>query len=209
MPGGVRATSTRRRSRACARKIADVGELGRAAQEHLRRARGAAGPLHRRGRVRPERRRAPGPDRASPGRASAVAWDLRVQFPPAALRPVRRAHGDARQRRRGGARHRALRRDRRVAAADRAHPRGAAGGRYRRRRCRDAPDNAFGIGWVEGWRGEVLIALETRRRQSHPAAASARSVVAELAAARARGARQHRSGLSAHQQVVQPVVQRA
>ena len=35
-----------------------------------------------------------------------------------------------------------------------------------------APDNAFGIGWVEGWRGEVLIALETgadnRIRRLHP-----------------------------------------
>ena len=36
----------------------------------------------------------------------------------------------------------------------------------------DAPENAFGIGWVEGWRGEVLIALETgadnRIRRCHP-----------------------------------------
>jgi Ni,Fe-hydrogenase III large subunit len=36
----------------------------------------------------------------------------------------------------------------------------------------DAPENAFGIGWVEGWRGEVLIALETgadnRLRRCHP-----------------------------------------
>ncbi|MEK7876988.1 MAG: NADH-quinone oxidoreductase subunit C, partial [Pseudomonadota bacterium] len=35
-----------------------------------------------------------------------------------------------------------------------------------------APENAFGIGWVEGWRGEVLIALETgadnRIRRLHP-----------------------------------------
>ena len=36
----------------------------------------------------------------------------------------------------------------------------------------DAPENAFAIGWVEGWRGEVLIALETgagnRIRRLHP-----------------------------------------
>jgi Ni,Fe-hydrogenase III large subunit len=36
----------------------------------------------------------------------------------------------------------------------------------------DAPDGAFGAGWVEGWRGEVLIALETgagnRIRRLHP-----------------------------------------
>jgi Ni,Fe-hydrogenase III large subunit/Ni,Fe-hydrogenase III component G len=35
-----------------------------------------------------------------------------------------------------------------------------------------APENAFGIGWVEGWRGEVLIALQTgadnRIRRCHP-----------------------------------------
>ena len=35
-----------------------------------------------------------------------------------------------------------------------------------------APENALGIGWVEGWRGEVLIALETgagnRIRRLHP-----------------------------------------
>jgi Ni,Fe-hydrogenase III large subunit len=34
------------------------------------------------------------------------------------------------------------------------------------------PENALGIGWVEGWRGEVLIALETgpanRIRRLHP-----------------------------------------
>jgi Ni,Fe-hydrogenase III large subunit len=36
----------------------------------------------------------------------------------------------------------------------------------------DTPENSFGIGWVEGWRGEVLIALETgadnRIRRCHP-----------------------------------------
>ena len=36
----------------------------------------------------------------------------------------------------------------------------------------DAPDNAFGVGCVEGWRGEVLVALETgtanRIRRCHP-----------------------------------------
>ena len=25
----------------------------------------------------------------------------------------------------------------------------------------DAPENALGIGWVEGWRGEILVALHT------------------------------------------------
>jgi Ni,Fe-hydrogenase III large subunit len=39
-------------------------------------------------------------------------------------------------------------------------------------RIPDAPEDAFGIGWVDGWRGEVLIALETgpnnRIRRLHP-----------------------------------------
>ena len=70
------------------------------------------------------------------------------------------------------------------------------------------PEGAFGAGWVEGWRGEVFVALEAGPGGTHPPLPSARSVVAELAAARARGARQHRSRFPAHQQVVQPVVQR-
>ena len=44
---------------------------------------------------------------------------------------------------------------------------------------------------------------------THPPLPSARSVVAELAGARARDHRQHRSGLSADQQVLQPLLQRA
>lgn len=30
----------------------------------------------------------------------------------------------------------------------------------------DAPDNALGIGWVEGWRGEILVALHTGKDNS-------------------------------------------
>ena len=47
-----------------------------------------------------------------------------------------------------------------------------------------------------------------RPRRNDPPLPSARSVVGELAGARARGHRQHRSRLSADQQIVQPVVQR-
>ena len=32
---------------------------------------------------------------------------------------------------------------------------------------------AFGVGWVEGWRGEVLVALEAGARRPHRAAAIA------------------------------------
>ena len=45
-------------------------------------------------------------------------------------------------------------------------------------------------------------------RRSGAALSSARPIVAELACARTRGHRQHRSGLPADQQVVQPVIQR-
>jgi Ni,Fe-hydrogenase III large subunit len=37
------------------------------------------------------------------------------------------------------------------------------------------------VGWVEGWRGDVFVALETARR-THCAAASARSVIITAAA---------------------------
>ena len=68
------------------------------------------------------------------------------------------------------------------------------------------PARRVGVGWVEGWRGEVFVALELdgagghriRRCHCHD------PVVAELAGARARGHRQHRSRLPADQQVVQP-----
>ena len=94
----------------------------------------------------------------------------------------------------------------RVAAADRALILAALpDGRRSRRRCRRRRADAFGIGWVEGWRGEVLVALESGPDGTHPALPSARSVVAELAGARARGDRQHRPRLPADQQVVQPV----
>ena len=111
------------------------------------------------GRVAPELAEALGLTGLA-GRASAVAWDLRVQFPPVPYEQLRRAHGDASQRRRRRARDRALRRDRGIAAADRA----SSSRICRRATCvrpvPDVPDYAVGIGWVEGWRGEVLIALE-------------------------------------------------
>ena len=60
-------------------------------------------------------------------------------------------------------------------------------------------EGSWGIGLIEGWRGPVLLALEAgeagKIRRCHPA----RSVVAELAGARARNHRQHRAGLSPHQ----------
>jgi Ni,Fe-hydrogenase III large subunit len=105
------------------------------------------------------------------GRASSVAWDLRVQFPPAPYDrfDVRMAtHGN------GDVAARVTVRFDEIAESLRLTelilsglPMGGIS-----MALPDAPENAFGIGWVEGWRGEVLIALETgagnRIRRLHP-----------------------------------------
>jgi Ni,Fe-hydrogenase III large subunit/Ni,Fe-hydrogenase III component G len=105
------------------------------------------------------------------GRASAVAWDLRVQFPPVPYDrfEVRMAtHGNGDVAARATVRFEEIVESLRLIglilsglpAGEIAAP------------VPDAPENAFGIGWVEGWRGEVLIALETgaenRIRRLHP-----------------------------------------
>jgi Ni,Fe-hydrogenase III large subunit/Ni,Fe-hydrogenase III component G len=105
------------------------------------------------------------------GRASGMAWDLRAQFPPV---PYDRFEVRMATHRNGDVAARATVRFEEIAeslrliglilaglpAGDSAAP------------VPDAPENAFGIGWVEGWRGEVLIALETgagnRIRRLHP-----------------------------------------
>ena len=106
------------------------------------------------------------------GRASAVAWDLRVQFPPVpydifdvAMATHRNGDVAARVTVRFDEIAESLRLIEMILsslpAGDIATPLEYA-----------APENAFGIGWVEGWRGEVLIALETgwgnRIRRLHP-----------------------------------------
>jgi len=58
---------------------------------------------------------------------------------------------------------------------------------------------AFGIGLIEGWRGPVLVALETGAAGHDRPLSSARSLVAELAGPRARHHRQHRARLPADQ----------
>ena len=62
---------------------------------------------------------------------------------------------------------------------------------------------------IEGWRGPVLRRARGGTGRHDPALPSARSVLAELAGARARDHRQHRPRLPAHQQVLQPGLQRA
>lgn len=122
------------------------------------------------GRVKPElaeRMGLTGPA----GRASAVAWDLRVQFPTAPYDglDVRMAtHGNGDVAARVNVRfHEIAESLRLIGLILSALPTGSI--------CvdvPDAPENALGIGWVEGWRGEVLIALEigpgNRIRRLHP-----------------------------------------
>jgi Ni,Fe-hydrogenase III large subunit len=94
------------------------------------------------------------------GRASAVAWDLRVQFPPApydTLDVQMSTHGN------GDVAARVIVRFDEIFESLRLMELILAGipeGEIVTR-LPPAPDNAIGIGWVEGWRGEVLIALET------------------------------------------------
>jgi Ni,Fe-hydrogenase III large subunit len=66
-----------------------------------------------------------------------------------------------------------------------------------------------GLGVVEGWRGEVIVGLELDGDGPHRPRPPARSFLADLAGAGACRAGGHRSRLSAHQQVVQPELQRS
>jgi Ni,Fe-hydrogenase III large subunit/Ni,Fe-hydrogenase III component G len=105
------------------------------------------------------------------GRASAAAWDLRVQFPPV---PYDRLDVQMVTHRNGDVAARVTVRFEEIAESLRlidsilsGLPSGDIDVPVP-----EAPANAFGIGWVEGWRGEVLIALETgagnRIRRLHP-----------------------------------------
>ena len=105
------------------------------------------------------------------GRASAVAWDLRVQFPPVPYDrfEVRMAtHGNGDVAARATVRFEEIVESLRLIGLLLSSL--PAGGIAVPAPC--PPENAFGIGWVEGWRGEVLIALETgannRIRRLHP-----------------------------------------
>ena len=151
--------------------------------------------------ARPHRPRRP---RQRPGVRPAL------RLPGGALRRARRAQGDAdataTSPRASRVRFDELAESLRLVARDR---RRAA----RRRHCasplpRAAARIGSASGYVEGWRGPVLVALESGPdgtiRRCHPHDPSWH----ELAGARARGDRQHRSRLSADQQVVQPFVQR-
>ena len=105
------------------------------------------------------------------GRASALAWDLRAQFPPAPydeldVRMATHRNGDVAAR--VTVRFDEIAESLRLLQVILAKlPEGALAADVP-----EAPENALGIGWVEGWRGEILIALETgpanRIRRLHP-----------------------------------------
>lgn len=94
------------------------------------------------------------------GRASAVAWDLRVQFPPVPYDgfEVRMAtHGNGDVAARVNVRFEEIAESLRlIGLVLSSLPVGGIAVPVPA-----APAHGFGIGWVEGWRGEVLIALET------------------------------------------------
>ena len=105
------------------------------------------------------------------GRASGMAWDLRAQFPPAPydgfdVRMATHRNGDVAAR--ATVRFEEIAESLRLIGLILAGlPAGGIAAPVP-----GAPDGAFGIGWVEGWRGEVLVALETgpnnRIRRLHP-----------------------------------------
>jgi Ni,Fe-hydrogenase III large subunit/Ni,Fe-hydrogenase III component G len=100
-----------------------------------------------------------------PGRASGQAWDARAQFPCAPydqleVRMATHRNGDvaARVIVRFEELMESMRLIRLILAK---FPAGEL-----RATVADAPENALGIGWVEGWRGEILVALHTGKNNS-------------------------------------------
>ena len=106
-----------------------------------------------------------------PGRASAQAWDLRAQFP---VSPYDRLDVQMATHRNGDVAARVTVRFDEVNEAIRlcrraleSMPEGPIASTLP-----DVPGDTLGAGWVEGWRGEVFVALETgtggRIRRLHP-----------------------------------------
>ena len=130
---------------------------GAFAQGHLRRSRHAAGSLrqHRHRETRPGGAARPHGSRRTRQRAG---LGRPRPVPAGALRPARRQHGNAAPRRRAGTRRSALRRSHRIAAPDPRAAHAPAGGRIHTP-LNPAQDVCEGLGWVEGWRGEVVVAV--------------------------------------------------
>ena len=127
--------------------------------QDLRRPRGPAGSLHVR-RLRHPRAGRPSGALRTGGRASGQSWDARAQFPPAPygeldVKMATQRNGDvaARVQVRFDEVVESLRLCRLI--LDRM-PKGTISAALP-----EAREGAIGVGWVEGWRGEVFIALET------------------------------------------------
>ena len=95
-----------------------------------------------------------------------------LRLPGAALRPARGAQGAARRGRRGGAGGGALRRSAGVAAPVPQLLRETCRAARPASSCRRCRERALRLGLVEGWRGPVLVALETAAGRPHRAAAT-------------------------------------
>jgi len=99
-----------------------------------------------------------------PGRASGQAWDARAQFPCA---PYDKLEVRMATHRNGDVAARVIVRFEEIVESIRLIrllvklPAGEL-----RATVADVPENALGIGWVEGWRGEILVALHTGKNNS-------------------------------------------
>ncbi|MDO8292428.1 MAG: NADH-quinone oxidoreductase subunit C [Gallionella sp.] len=100
-----------------------------------------------------------------PGRASGQAWDVRAQFP---CTPYDQLEVRMATHRNGDVAARVIVRFEEVTESLRLIrlilaklPPGEL-----RATVADAPEHALGIGWVEGWRGEILVALHTGKNNS-------------------------------------------
>ena len=206
VPGGVARDLDARQPRAHARGNATRSKREvRALRDDLRRARRPAGSLHRCGRVTPELAAQLGLTGLA-GRASGQACDLRVRLP--AGRPTTRSTCAWRRTATATSpRASTVRFDEivRIAAPDRARSSTALpAGEHRADAARCPRTRASASAGSRA--GAARCSSRSRRGAggTHPPLPSARPVVAELAGARARGDRQHRSRLPADQQVVQP-----
>jgi len=105
------------------------------------------------------------------GRASAQAWDLRAQFP---VSPYDRLDVQMATHRNGDVAARVIVRFDEVGESLRLCRRilGALPAGRITSALPEVPGDTLGVGWVEGWRGEVFVALETatggRIRRLHP-----------------------------------------
>ena len=141
------------------------------------------------------------------GRASGQAFDLRVDlpwFPYAELAPSSARTAKATWRRASRCASTRLVESCRLVGA---HPgRDAARAPPRAGSDRRATGQSASASSRDG-AARCSVALEAGAARAHPPLSPARSIVAELAGPRARDQRQHRSGFSADQQVLQPVLQ--